>query len=107
MLFRKILRDARQGLSDQYPYYASLIIALVSFYTLLSLKDQDVFRFLRHQEAEAIRKLNQLIGGVFGLSLFFLFFLVYFACHYQWDRRRKEMGLFLMMGMKNRSFLAF
>ena len=73
--------------------------AIVAFYTLLSLESQDVIRFLKTLESDAIERLMLLIPVVYAVSLFFVFFLVYFAYRYQMDGRRKEFGLYLMLGM--------
>ena len=34
------------------------------------------------------------------MTLGILFFLIYFACKYQFERRRHEFGVYLMLGMR-------
>ena len=46
-----------------------------------------------------------MIPVLYGLSLFILFFLVYFAGKYQLERRNRELGMYLMLGMKRRKLL--
>lgn len=82
------------------------MIAIVAFYTLLSLGEQDVMRYLATIESDAVRKLIMLLPVVYAVSLFSVFFLVYFAYKYQTDSRKREFGLYLMLGMK-RSRLFF
>ena len=36
------------------------------------------------------------------MTLGILFFLIYFACKYQFERRRHEFGVYLMLGMRRR-----
>ncbi len=106
MFFKQIRRNAAHNRRGNGLYFGSLIIAIVAFYTLLSLKEQDVMQFLSTIESDAVRKLMMLIPGVYAVSLFFVFFLVYFACRYQMDSRRREFGMYLMLGMKrSRLFL--
>ena len=56
------------------------------FTPLLSLKEQDVMRYLAAVESVAVSKLFKLIPLVYMVSLFFVFFLVYFACKYQTEK---------------------
>ncbi len=100
MFFKQVLRNARMNRKGNGLFYAALVIAIVAFYTLLSLREQDVLRFLATLESASVAKLMGLLPLVYLVSLFFVFFLVYFACKYQADRRRREFGLYLMLGMK-------
>jgi ABC-type antimicrobial peptide transport system, permease component len=63
-------------------------------------------RYLATVESDAVGKLMMMLPAVYAVSLFFVFFLVYFACKYQTDSRKREFGLYLMLGMK-RSRLFF
>ncbi len=100
MFFKQVWRNAIRHRKDNGLFFGSLIIAIAAFYTLLSLKEQDVMRYLATVESDAVSKLFKLIPLVYIVSLFFVFFLVYFACKYQTDSRRKEFGMYLMLGMK-------
>ena len=79
MFFKQIWRNAKRHRKDNGLFFGSLIIAIVAFYTLLSLKEQDVMRYLATVESVAVAKLFKLIPFVYIVSLFFVFFLVYFA----------------------------
>lgn len=100
MFFRQILSNTKKNRKDNGLFFATLIIAIVAFYTLLSLESQDVMRFLNTIESNAVRKLMLLVPLIYVVSLFFVFFLVYFAYSYQMENRRREFGLYLMLGMK-------
>lgn len=106
MFFKQVRLGAAKNRKGNGLFFGSLVIAIVAFYTLLSLGEQDVMRYLATIESDAVRKLMLLLPVVYALSLFFVFFLVYFACKYQTDSRRREFGLYLMLGMK-RSRLFF
>lgn len=79
MFFKQIRRSAARNRKGNGLYFASLVIAIVAFYTLLSLGSQDVMRFLKTIESDAVGKLLRLLPVVYGVSLFFVFFMVYFA----------------------------
>ncbi len=100
MFFKQVRRNAAKNRKGNGLFFGSLVIAIVAFYTLLSLGDQDVMRFLATIESDAVRKLLMLLPVVYAVSLFFVFFLVYFACKYQIDNRRRELGMYMMLGMK-------
>ena len=89
MFFKQIFRNAAKNRKNNGLFFGSLIAAVVAFYTLLSMEEQDVMRFLKTMEGDAVQKLMMLVPAIYVLSLFFVFFLVYFACAYQLDGRRK------------------
>lgn len=102
MFFKQIRRNAAKNRKGNGLFFGSLVIAIVAFYTLLSLGKQDVMQFLATIESDAVRKLMRMLPIIYAISLFFVFFLVYFACRYQTDSRRRELGMYLMLGMKRR-----
>ncbi len=106
MFFKQVWRGAAKSRKDSGLFFGSLVIAIVAFYTLLSLEEQDVMRFLKTVESDAVRKLMMLLPAIYIISLFFVFFLVYFACKYQVDSRKRELGMYLMLGMKRCRLLA-
>lgn len=106
MFFKQIRRSAAKNRKGNGLFFGSLVAAIVAFYTLLSLGEQDVMCFLATVESDAVSKLLDMLFIVYGVSLFFVFFLVYFACRYQTDSRRRELGLYLMMGMRQSRMFA-
>jgi putative ABC transport system permease protein len=106
MFFKHVRRNAAKYRKNNELFFSSLVVAIVAFYTLLSLGDQDVMLFLKTIESDAVSKLMLLIPVVYMISLFFVFFLVYFAYRYQLDNRKKEFGLYLMLGMKRSTLFA-
>lgn len=103
MFFKQIRRNAARNRKGNGLFFGSLVIAIVAFYTLLSIGEQDVMQFLSTVESDAVGKLLGMLPIVYAVSLFFVFFLVYFACRYQIDDRRQELGMYLMLGMKQSS----
>ena len=105
MFYDLVNRNSKQNRKENGLFFISLIMAIVAFYIILSLEKQDVIIFLKTMESEALDKLFLLIPALYGLSLFILFFLVYFAGKYQLDRRSKELGMYLILGMKRSKLL--
>lgn len=100
MFYNFIKRNSRQTRKENGVYFASLIVSTIAFYVILSLGEQDVMRYLKTIESDAVAKLLMLIPVLYAVSLCFVFFLVYFTNAYQFHLRNHEFGLYLMMGMK-------
>lgn len=99
MFFDLVKKSSQRSRKENGLFFVSLVITIVAFYIILSLENQDVMIFLKEMESDAVDKLFRLIPGLHGLTLFILFFLVYFAGKYQMERRSHEFGMYLMMGM--------
>ena len=100
MFSNLILRNSRRSRKENGLFFSSLVISIVAFYMILSISTQDVMLFLQKMESDAVDKLLLLIPALYGMTLGILFFLIYFACKYQFERRRHEFGVYLMLGMR-------
>ena len=103
MFYNLIKRNSKSGRKENSLYFVSLVVA---FYVILSIENQDVMKFIKSMESDAVQKLLLLIPIFYVFSLFVLSFLVFFTTRYRLERRSHELGLYLMMGMK-RSRLFF
>lgn len=106
MFFEFIKRNSRKVRKENGVYFASLVISIIAFYVILSLGEQDVMLYLKTIESDAVEKLLLMIPVLYAVSLFFVFFLVYFANRYQLQHRSHEFGIYLMMGMKRGKLFA-
>ena len=97
-----ILRNSRRSRKENGLFFSSLVISIIAFYIILSLSRQDVMIFLAKMESDAVSRLLLMIPVFYVATLAILFFLIYFACKYQLERRRKEFGVYLMMGMRRK-----
>lgn len=102
MFSELVARNSRRGRRENGLFFTSLLISIVAFYIILSLSHQDVMVFLQRMESDAVNRLLLLVPVLYGLTLFILFFLVYYANRFQLARRRHEFGVYLMLGMQRR-----
>ena len=102
MFSELVARNSRRSRRENGLFFASLLIAIIAFYIILSLSHQDVIVFLKTMESDAVNRLLSLVPVLYGLTLFILFFLVYYANRFQLARRRHEFGVYLMLGMQRR-----
>ena len=101
MFSELVKRNSRRSRRENGLFFASLLIAIIAFYIILSLSHQDVIVFLKTMESDAVNRLLTLVPVLYGLTLFILFFLVYYANRFQLARRH-EFGVYLMLGMQRR-----
>lgn len=99
MFFKLIRKNGKDSYKENGIYFLSLVIVIIAFYVILSLEKQDVMMFLKEMESDAVGRLFLMIKGVYGISLFMIFFMVYFAQRYQLQRRNHEFGMLMMLGM--------
>ena len=100
MFSNLIFRNSRRSRKENGLFFSSLVISIIAFYMILSISTQDVMIFLQKMESDAVNRLLLLIPVFYGMTLGILFFLIYFACKYQFERRRHEFGVYLMLGMR-------
>ncbi len=103
MFSELVKRNSRRSHRENGLFFASLLIAIIAFYIILSLSHQDVIVFLKTMESDAVNRLLTLVPALYGLTLCILFFLVYYANRFQLARRRHEFGVYLMLGMQRRT----
>lgn len=100
MFFNLVKNNSKRNRNENGLFFTSLIVSIVAFYIILSLGNQDVIIFLKTMESDAVSQLLLLMPVLYAVSLFILFFLVYFAGKYQLERRSHELGMYLMLGMR-------
>lgn len=102
MFSELVARNSRRSRRENGLFFTSLVISIIAFYIILSMSHQDVMVFLQRMESSAVDRLLSLVPVLYGLTLFILFFLVYYANRFQLARRRHEFGVYLMLGMQRR-----
>lgn len=100
MFFKLISRNSQKNRRENGLFFSSLILSIIAFYMILSLSHQDVMIFLAQMESDAVGRLMAMLPAFYGVTLFILFFLIYYASKFQLERRRHEFGIYLMMGMR-------
>ena len=100
MFSKLVSRGSRRNRRENGLFFSSLLVSITAFYIILSLSRQDVMRFLREMESDAVNQLMALIPVFYGFTLILLFFLVYYASKFQLERRRHEFGVYRTLGMR-------
>lgn len=100
MFFKLIFRNSKRNRKENGLFFSSLLVSVIAFYMILSLSHQDVMIFLAQMESDAVNRLLSLIPVFYGVTLFILFFLIYYASKFQLERRGHEFGVYLILGMR-------
>lgn len=100
MISKLASRNSKKDRINNGLYFGSMIVSIISFYIILSLSNQNVMIFLKSIESDAVDKLLSIIPIFYIATLFILLFVVYFSSKMQLERRRKEFGLYLILGMR-------
>ncbi|RRD95474.1 ABC transporter permease [Clostridiales bacterium COT073_COT-073] len=100
MFSKLIFRNSKRNRKDNGLFFSSMLICIVAFYIILSLKNQDVMIFLEKMESDAISRLLSMIPILYAVTLFLLFFLIYYAGKIQLEKRKHELGIYLILGMR-------
>lgn len=102
MYFKLALRNVRKSMRDYLLYFLTLSFAVCIFYVFNSIEAQEVMLKISSSEREILQTLTQLMNVVSVFVSVILGFLIVSANHLLIRRRKKELGIYLLLGMKKR-----
>lgn len=100
MLFKLSVRNIRKSMQNYLIYFATLILGVAIFYIFNALDSQTVMLQVSQDTREII---DYMMGAMSVVSVFVsvvLGFLVVYASSFLMKRRKKEFGIYLVLGMK-------
>lgn len=103
MLFKLAFRNVRRSIKQYLLYFVTLVLAIMVFYIFNAIETQQVILFLKKLEGDAVNQFLTILNYISYLVVLVLGFLILYANQFQLRRRKKEMGLYTLMGMKKRS----
>lgn len=102
MLFNLALKNIRKSIKDYSIYFFTLVVAVAIFYIFNSIGSQDSMLFLTESKKEMVQVLVMIIGYVSVFVSVVLGFLIIYSNNFLIKRRKKELGLYLTLGMSKR-----
>ena len=102
MLFNLSLKNIKKSLKDYSIYFFTLVIAVAIFYVFNSLDAQESMIIMNESEHETIQSITQVLGYVSVFVSIILGFLIIYSNNFLIKRRKKEIGLYLTLGMSKR-----
>jgi len=100
MYCKLAFRNVKKSLRDYLLYFLTLSFAVCIFYVFNSIEAQSVMIKISTSEKEILKTLTQLMGIVSVFVSIILGFLIVSANHFLIRRRKKELGIYLLLGMK-------
>ena len=98
MFFRLALGNVRKSLRDYTVYFVTLVLGVTVFYAFNTISEQA--DFLSEDTRQMVKTVAMLMGFVTVFLAFVLGFLMVYANNYLVKRRKREFGLYQLLGMR-------
>lgn len=99
MLFKLSLKNIRKSISDYTIYFLTLILGVAIFYLFNSLDSQEAMLRVSESQRSIMKLMVELISMVSVFVAVTLGFLIVYANNFLVKRRKREFGLYMMLGM--------
>ncbi|MCI9419894.1 MAG: ABC transporter permease [Eubacterium sp.] len=93
------LRNMKRSMSDYAVYFVTLIIGISVFYVFNAISDQKVVLSIYKSDYSVIDLLRNIISVASVIVSVVLAFLVVYASNFLIRRRKKEFGVYMLLGM--------
>lgn len=95
-----IFRNVRKNMRDYFIYFLTLMLSVSLFYAFNSISDQSAFSDLGATGSLLYKQLGTLLSALSVMIAVVLAFLIIYANQFLLKRRKKELGLYMLLGMK-------
>ncbi|HAT4348549.1 TPA: ABC transporter permease [Clostridium perfringens] len=99
MYFKIALNNVRKSFKDYSIYFLTLTLGVCIFYAFNSIGDQKAFLEFGKRQAEYIKVLQGLISGISVFISCVLGGLILYANNFLVKKRKKELGIYMTLGM--------
>jgi len=100
--FTLAIRNVRKSIKDYSIYFFTIIIGVALFYIFNSIDSQCAMMELNENELIGMLNINRLMSGLSMFISSILGFLILYANAFLIRRRNKELGIYMILGMKKR-----
>lgn len=102
MYFKISLNNVKKSFKDYAIYFLTLTFAVCIFYSFNSIDSQSVMADMNKGQQEYVKTMGQIISTMsIGVSVI-LGGLIIYATKFLIDRRKKEFGIYMILGMSKR-----
>lgn len=99
MYFKLSVRNVKRSFKDYFIYFLTLTFAVCIFYSFNSLEASEAMATLSSSQSEMLKSLMKLLSYVSIFVSVVLAFLILYANNFLVRRRKKELGLYMSLGM--------
>lgn len=96
LIFRNVCKNIR----DYLIYFLTLTLSVSLFYAFNSISDQPAFSNMGMTGTPLYRQLGIMLSTLSTMIAVVLAFLILYANQFLLKRRKKELGVYMMLGMK-------
>ena len=98
--FKLILKNVRKNIQDYLIYFLTLTLSVSLFYAFNSISDQPIFSEMGMTRSLLYEQLGIMISSLSVVIALVLAFLIIYANQFLLKRRKKELGIYMTLGMR-------
>ena len=102
MLFKLSIRNMKKSFKDYAIYFLTLVLGVAIFYMFNSLDSQQAMLQVSQSTRDMIRLMIELLGMISVFIAIILGFLIVYANNFLINRRKREFGIYMTLGMGRR-----
>lgn len=102
MYFKIALGNVKKNFKDYFIYFATLTFSVCLFYVFNSFEAQQAVLEVNESEREIIRQLASILNLLSVIVIAIFAFLILYANNFLVKKRKKEMGIYMLLGMEKR-----
>ena len=102
MLFKLSLKNMKKSFKDYAIYFLTLVLGVAIFYMFNSIDSQQAMLTVSESQKEMIKLMISMLGMVSVFVAIILGFLIVYANNFLINRRKKEFGIYMTLGMGKR-----
>ena len=103
MSFKLAFKNMKKNMKDYVIYFITLVLGVAIFYIFNSMDEQQAALDLSTSKQQIIELMIQVLGMVSVFVTLVLGFLIVYANNFLIKRRKKEFGLYMLLGMGRRN----
>ena len=107
MYSKMSVRNVKRSFKDYAIYFLTLTFAVCIFYSFNSISSQKAMMDVTNSKAEIIQMLSKIISMTSVFVSIILGFLIIYANNFLIKRRKKEIGLYMTLGMGKERYLIY
>ena len=100
MLFKLSIKNLRKSMRDYAVYFTTVIIGVAIFYIFNSIEKQTVMLNVSMSTYDIIELLNNTMSSISVFVAMILGFLIVYASNFLMKRRKREFGIYMLLGME-------
>lgn len=102
MLFKLSFNNMKKSIKDYAIYFLTLVLGVAIFYMFNSLDSQQAMLDISNSQKDMIKLMISMLGMVSVFVAVTLGLLIVYANNFLINRRKKEFGIYMTLGMGKR-----